>query len=241
MSDADNMTDNRSELRTNCGQAKRQKIDRPWRDYPIGTKAHACNGGYWLKMHHGWKWNGPDGSGSTFPTPGGDACGRCVELPDQPEADPYEREAAKAAIKVLQRELSEAREEISDLQGDVEAWKRETMIVNARLRGEKHPDDNGAISTKEIIPKLQRELAEARSMTEGQWLLKVAARLVTAGCKSDGIVDAMDELIQQRDTLAEALEMVTTHNPVDNQCDNGYSPRYVAKQALAAVKGGSDD
>lgn len=208
MSDADNMTDNRSELRTNCGQAKRQKIDRPWRDYPIGTKAHACNGGYWLKMHHGWKWNGPDGSGSTFPTPGGDACGRCVELPDQPEADPYEREAAKAAIKVLQRELSEARKEISDLQGDVEAWKRETMIANARLRGEKHPDDNGAISTKEIIPKLQRELSEAR---------------------------------EQRDTLAEALEMVTTHNPVDNQCDNGYSPRYVAKQALAAVKGGSDD
>jgi len=141
----------------------------------------------------------------------------------------------------LERELAEAREEISDLQGDVEAWKRETMIVNARLRGEKHPDDNGTISTKEIIPKLQRELAEARSMTEGQWLLKVAARLVTAGCKSDGIVDAMDELIQQRDTLAEALEMVTTHNPVDNQCDNGYSPRYVAKQALAAVKGGSDD
>jgi predicted RNase H-like nuclease (RuvC/YqgF family) len=191
----------------------------------------------------------------------------------------------------LERELAEAREEISDLQGDVEAWKRETMIANARLRGEKHPDDNGAISPKEIIPKLQRELAEAqntlkqclsimpvgyvpthtvenipemigdlakalaeettereqlerelaeaRSMTAGQWLLKVATRLVTAGCKSDGIVDAMDELIQQRDTLAEALEMVTTHNPVDNQCDNGFSPRYVAKQALAAVKGGA--
>ena len=91
------------------------------------------------------------------------------------------------------------------------------------------------------IAALTKELAEARSMTEGQWLLKVAARLVTAGCKSDGIVDAMDELIQQRDTLAEALEMVTTHNPVDNQCDNGYSPRYVAKQALAAVKGGNDE
>lgn len=62
--------------------------------------------------------------------------------------------------KQLERELAEARKEISDLQGDVEAWKRETMIANARLRGEKHPDDNGAISTKEIIPKLQRELSE---------------------------------------------------------------------------------
>ncbi len=63
-------------------------------------------------------------------------------------------------------ELAEAREEISDLQGDVEAWKRETMIANARLRGEKHPDDNGAISPKEIIPKLQRELAEAREQRD---------------------------------------------------------------------------
>lgn len=136
----------------------------------------------------------------------------------------------------LERELAEAREEISDLQGDVEAWKRETMIVNARLRGEKHPDDNGAISTKEIIPKLQRELAEARSMTEGQWLLKVAARLVTAGCKSDGIVDAMDELIQQRDTLAEALETV-----LDEVRNDYMACKDEVKAALAAVKGGSDD
>jgi len=55
--------------------------DRPWRDYPEGTKAHAVMGGAWFKTAIGWKWNGPDGSGGTFPTPGGDACGRCVELP----------------------------------------------------------------------------------------------------------------------------------------------------------------
>jgi hypothetical protein len=47
------------------------------------------------------------------------------------------------------------------------------------------------------------------------------------------------ELTKQRDALAEALEIIATHNIVDNQCDNGYSPQYVAKQALAAVKGGS--
>lgn len=202
MSDADNMTDNRSELRTNCGQAKRQKIDRPWRDYPIGTKAHACNGGYWLKMHHGWKWNGPDGSGSTFPTPGGDACGRCVELPDQPEADPYEREAAKAAIKVLQRELSEARKEISDLQGDVEAWKRETMIANARLRGEKHPDDNGAISTKEIIPKLQRELSEVTKQRD----LLIEGLEKLASC--DWVITLPDRMDAVREIARETLNKI---------------------------------
>ena len=53
---------------------------------------------------------------------------------------------------------------------------------------------------------LERELAEARSMTEGQWLLKVAARLVSAGCKSDGIVDALDELIKQRDHYKAACD-----------------------------------
>ena len=55
--------------------------DRPWSEYPVGTKAHAVMGGRWLKMPAGWKWNGPAGSGGIFPTPGGDACGRCVELP----------------------------------------------------------------------------------------------------------------------------------------------------------------
>lgn len=53
--------------------------DRPWSDYPLGTKAYAYNGGYWIRVSDGWKWN----SGSTFPTPGGDACGRCVLLPEE--------------------------------------------------------------------------------------------------------------------------------------------------------------
>lgn len=56
--------------------------DRPWRDYPTGTMAHSCTGGHWLKMEREWKWNGPDGNGGTFPTPGGNACGACVSLPN---------------------------------------------------------------------------------------------------------------------------------------------------------------
>jgi hypothetical protein len=57
--------------------------DRNWSEYPPGTKAHAYNGGAWLKLESGgWQWNGHTSSpGSTFPTPGADAFGRCVELP----------------------------------------------------------------------------------------------------------------------------------------------------------------
>lgn len=39
---------------------------------PCGTKAPAIMGGWWYKLENGWKWNGPDGNGGTFPGPGGD-------------------------------------------------------------------------------------------------------------------------------------------------------------------------
>jgi hypothetical protein len=57
--------------------------DREWHDYPAGTKAHAYNGGAWLKLDNGrWQWNGhTKAPGSTFPAPGADAIGACVELP----------------------------------------------------------------------------------------------------------------------------------------------------------------
>lgn len=54
--------------------------DKPWRDYPIGTKAHSILGGHWLRTERGWQWQ----NGSTFPTPGADAFGRCIELPNAP-------------------------------------------------------------------------------------------------------------------------------------------------------------
>jgi hypothetical protein len=47
------------------------KDDKPWETYPIGTKARAIMGGYWIKAQSGWKWF----CGSTFPRPGGDADG----------------------------------------------------------------------------------------------------------------------------------------------------------------------
>jgi len=51
-------------------QSRKQKADRPWKDYPLGTKACALMGGYWLRVEHGWEWAS---SGCVFPTPGGDA------------------------------------------------------------------------------------------------------------------------------------------------------------------------
>lgn len=70
--------------------------DREWRDYPLGTKAHAITGGSWLRVERGWQWMGhTKHPGSTFPTPGADAFGECIELP--PNAKVNRRRSAKRA------------------------------------------------------------------------------------------------------------------------------------------------
>ena len=56
--------------------------DRPWSEYPVGTKAWALGGGYWIRVPNGWKWH----NGDTFPTPGGDATGRVTLPPKQAKA-----------------------------------------------------------------------------------------------------------------------------------------------------------
>lgn len=53
------------------------RCDRPWGDYPVGTRAYAIHGGYWTRVENGWKWF----AGDTFPRPGGEAVGRCILLP----------------------------------------------------------------------------------------------------------------------------------------------------------------
>ena len=58
--------------------ANRETKDRGWSEYPIGTKVHSFSGGYWIRVERGWKWH----VGDTFPTPGGDAIGECIELPN---------------------------------------------------------------------------------------------------------------------------------------------------------------
>lgn len=58
-------------------------------------------------------------------------------------------------LDIVERERDEAREEAGH-------WKTEYEIVVDRLRGRKHPRDNGIIADDEIIPKLERERDEAR-------------------------------------------------------------------------------
>jgi hypothetical protein len=48
-------------------------------------------------------------------------------------------------------------------------------------------------------------------------------------------VDALDVVTEQRDRLAEALQMITTFDCSDLQCDNGHGCRYVAIEALQSL------
>jgi hypothetical protein len=60
MSDTENLNESAD---SGLIQPRLVRQDRPWRDYPLGTMAHSCTGGHWLKKERGWKWNGPDGNG----------------------------------------------------------------------------------------------------------------------------------------------------------------------------------
>ena len=65
---------------------RRVRKDRDWRDYQVGTKAHAYTGGAWLRTERGWQWNGHctdwrDVEAERSQRLGADAIGECVELP----------------------------------------------------------------------------------------------------------------------------------------------------------------
>jgi hypothetical protein len=51
------------------------KPHRQWHNYPVGTKAFAIGGGFWIRTEDGWRWH----CGDTFPGPGPDAYE--VEMP----------------------------------------------------------------------------------------------------------------------------------------------------------------
>jgi hypothetical protein len=56
---------------------------RDWASLPIGTKAKALMGGWWIKCPCGWAWNK---AGGGFSTPGGDATGEiCLPDPNDPD------------------------------------------------------------------------------------------------------------------------------------------------------------
>lgn len=78
-----------------------QRRVRPLDLVPLGTKAPAIMGGWWLKMATGWKWNGPGGNGGTFPRPGGDWDGHVI-LPEGADARNELRRLYSAYVNLLE-------------------------------------------------------------------------------------------------------------------------------------------
>ena len=72
-------------------------------------------------------------------------------------------------LSVALRERDEARQ-------DLEHWKSEWEIVEARLCGWKHPRDNGIIFEHEVIPVLRKERDEARGALERIYQASMVAR-----------------------------------------------------------------
>ena len=64
---------------------------RSWKCYPVGTKVHSVNGGFWIRLNIGWKWH----TGEMVKCPGKEAVGNCIELPAQPSMSQEKYEKTK--------------------------------------------------------------------------------------------------------------------------------------------------
>lgn len=100
-----------------------------------------------------------------------------------------------AFARQLERELTAVTEQRDD-------FNKELEIANLRLKGKRHPDDNGIMGDGEIDVK---------------------------------------EITEQRDRLAEALQKLADCDWVITPHDRMDGVRAIAKEALVAVKGGSNE
>lgn len=109
---------------------------------------------------------------------------------------------------------------------------------------------------QDLSRKLERERDEAREQGNDmreKWLAKgqcceyLGAELHEAIKQRDRLAKACDQysedeilcklqtVTEQRDMLAEALQMITTFDYTDMQCDNGHGCRSVAQKALQSL------
>jgi uncharacterized protein (DUF3084 family) len=115
---------------------------------------------------------------------------------------------------------------------------------------------------QDLSRKLERERAQAREIidearevlkiTQEAWVKAKAERVEALRERDEareetirtrefmdyGFAKAQEELATvtaQRDRLAEALQMITTFDCSDLQCDNGHGCRYVAIEALQSL------
>jgi hypothetical protein len=61
--------DGKGNLTREANAGEEIPVTQSYDEYPEGSWCPAIMGGGWLKMKYGWKWNGPNGNGGTFPTP----------------------------------------------------------------------------------------------------------------------------------------------------------------------------
>jgi septal ring factor EnvC (AmiA/AmiB activator) len=87
--------------------------------------------------------------------------------------------------------------------------------------------------------KLKTELQEAKDyadrLVEHKDMVCLPADLANLREANAHFAAENEALKKQRDRLAKALQMITTFNYEDNQCDNGWGARYVAQQAIQSL------
>lgn len=123
-----------------------------------------------------------------------------------------------AQIGILERQLAEARGQLSKNEEDEarlcpedQSWQETLNTAREQLAEWRTLTTWGG--TPEIINdfiKGQQTRIHAAQNTEERddWKkagMRIGYKLVAAGCKSDGIVDGVKEIIEQRDRVAEAL------------------------------------
>lgn len=97
-----------------------QGKDRPWSDYPLGTKAYAVDGSYWTKHDQGWRWSG---NGYVHPEPGCD-----VERVELPDANAIE----KQPVGLRPRDIAEAlfkQDRVVEIQDAIARYQEAGRVV----------------------------------------------------------------------------------------------------------------
>jgi chromosome segregation ATPase len=179
------------------------------------------------------------------------------------EIDPYEREAAKAAIKTLRRELAEAQDKIEELveigltQMDKErSLKRELAGAKDKIEQQvtriKYLEGATNHATGTPLTKALEQLHEMK-IDRDEWKEVAGGRLLDKIYKVAQLERELAEARKQRDTLAEAIKAWIRKSWQNCRCDHGHDGRMqlrgekcekcklwdAVEQALAAVKGGT--
>jgi|LakMenEpi03Aug12_release.lakeMendotaPanAssembly.Ray.scaffolds.fasta_scaffold85900_5 hypothetical protein len=81
----------------------------------------------------------------------------------------------------------------------------------------------------ELLKEARRERDEARE----QWRMSSVCRELNDANERMG--KKLAQTLDERDRLVEALQMITTFDYSDLQCDNGHGARFVATEALQSL------